>query len=221
MEVRIDSSWHKRLEGEFAKPYFRELAEAVRKAYRTGVVYPPAKKLFQAFDCCPFDLVKVVILGQDPYHGEGQAEGLAFSVPEGVAPPPSLRNIFKEIADDLGRPSSIAGGSLLPWARAGVLLLNSTLTVAAGQPASHSLLGWERFTDTALATLSQEREGLVFLLWGAHARRKRSLLDASRHLILEAPHPSPLSANRGFLGCRHFSKTNQFLERHGLEPINW
>lgn len=221
MKVKIEPSWATVLKDEFQKPYFANLTEKVRKAYSDGTVFPQGSKIFRAFDSCPFDKVKVVILGQDPYHGYGQAEGLAFSVPSGIDTPPSLRNILQEIEHDLGSPSIIQGGSLLPWVKQGVLLLNSVLTVAEGKPASHRGIGWETFTDAALKALALQKEHVVFMLWGAYAQQKRILIPTTSHLILTAPHPSPLSAHRGFFGCRHFSQANLYLRQHGYSPINW
>lgn len=220
MDVRIDNEWRERLAEVWQSAEFTQLAEYVRAEYSRTTVFPPAGKIFAAFDICPFSRVKVVIIGQDPYHDIGQAHGLAFSVPKGVLFPPSLRNIFKEISQDLNTPPP-TDGDLTRWAEQGVLLLNSSLTVRAHTPASHSTIGWERVTDAAIAALSAGREHIVFLLWGAHARRKAEFIDRSKHLILEAPHPSPLSASRGFFGCRHFSKTNEYLTAHGIEPIKW
>ena len=220
MDVRIEASWKQALAAEFAAPYFKELTQFVRKAYRAGTCYPPGGQIFNAFDLCPFDSVKVVILGQDPYHEPGQAEGLCFSVADGVAQPPSLQNIFKEIQDDLGRPVP-QSGSLRRWARQGVLLLNATLTVEAHRAASHQGKGWETFTDAVIHKLAEEREHLVFILWGAYAQRKGEFIDRSRHLVLQSPHPSPLSAHRGFFGNHHFSQANQYLVAHGIEPIQW
>ncbi|MCH5179322.1 MAG: uracil-DNA glycosylase [Prevotellaceae bacterium] len=220
MNVRIDNEWRERLAEVWQSAEFAQLAEYVRAEYSRTTVFPPAGKIFAAFDICPFSKVKVVIIGQDPYHDIGQAHGLAFSVPKGILFPPSLRNIFKEISQDLNTPPP-TDGDLTRWAEQGVLLLNSSLTVRAHTPASHSTIGWERVTDAAIAALSAGREHIVFLLWGAHARRKAELIDRSKHLILEAPHPSPLSASRGFFGCRHFSKTNEYLTTHGIEPIKW
>lgn len=220
MHVKINATWGRELASEFQKPYFINLTEKIREAYRNHRVFPPGSQILRAFDSCPFDRVKVVILGQDPYHGLGQAEGLAFSVPEGVTPPPSLKNILREVREDVGS-TIIEGGNLLPWVKQGILLLNSTLTVEEGKPNSHQAYGWETFTDAALERLARERENIVFLLWGAFARRKKDLIPPGKHLILEAPHPSPLSASRGFLGCRHFSKTNAYLIEKGLEPIVW
>ncbi len=221
MNVRMEESWKAVLSQEFEKFYFETLTDFVRQSYATGRVYPPAGKIFRAFDSCPFHKVRVVILGQDPYHEPGQAEGLAFSVPEGVMPPPSLRNILKEVESDLGRPSIIRSGHLGPWVEQGVLLLNATLTVAAHHAASHQNKGWETFTDAAIEALAKQREGLVFMLWGSSARRKAAMIPQGKHAILEAPHPSPLSAARGFLGCKHFSKANQYLIARGEEPVNW
>jgi len=217
--VRIDDSWRRHLAGEFAKPYFSELREFVRGEYAAQKVFPPAARIFRAFDECPFDHVKVVILGQDPYHGAGQANGLCFAVESGVAPPPSLQNIFKEIEADLGHPVS-RDPDLSRWARQGVLLLNATLTVREGAAGSHQNKGWELFTDAAVRALSEEREGLVFLLWGNYARRKGANIDRRKHLVLESAHPSPLSA-RSFFGCRHFSKANAYLSARGEAPIDW
>lgn len=222
MNVRIEASWREALAAEFDKLYFGILTDRIRSEYQSGrAIYPPAGQIFRALDLCPLDRVRVVILGQDPYHGAGQAEGLAFSVPPGIAVPPSLVNIKREIADDLGRPSIIEGGELLPWVEQGVLLLNTTLTVRAGEAASHQGLGWETFTDAVIQLISQRCAHVVFLLWGTPARRKATMIDATRHCILEAPHPSPLSAHRGFFGCRHFSRANAYLQQQGLAPIQW
>jgi len=220
MQVRIEESWRKHLQAEFDAPYFAQLVAFVRQEYAQGRVYPPGRYIFNAFDQCPFDCVKVVIIGQDPYHEPGQAQGLCFSVPEGVQIPPSLVNIYKEIHDDLGVdiPQS---GDLTRWARQGVLLLNATLTVREHQAGSHQRRGWEQFTDAVIATLSRERTGLVFLLWGSYAQSKRALIDTQRHLVLQSPHPSPLSAHRGFFGNHHFSQTNAWLTAHGQTPIQW
>lgn len=216
----LESSWKEGLKTEFTQPYFTELDTSVEKAYKNELIYPPQNQLFTAFALCPFPAVKVVILGQDPYHGENQAHGLSFSVKEGVTTPPSLKNIYKEIASDVG-VSTPAHGNLEHWARQGVLLLNSTLTVQAGKPGSHQGLGWETFTDAVIKKISDEKEHTVFLLWGKFAQAKRSLIDDSKHLILEAPHPSPFSAYTGFFGCKHFSKTNTYLKEHGKTPIEW
>lgn len=222
MNIRLEDSWLTALAPEFDKLYFSILTDRIRQAYlHEGPIYPPGNLIFRALDACPLPRVRVVILGQDPYHGAGQAEGLAFSVPSGVPLPPSLQNIKKEIASDLGYASNLPDGHLLPWAEQGVLLLNTTLTVAAGRAASHQGLGWETFTDAIIEAVNRHCEHVVFLLWGTPARRKASMIDRSRHLILEAPHPSPLSAHRGFFGCRHFSQTNDYLVRWGKEPIHW
>lgn len=220
MNVRIDPSWHRALESEWDAPYFAGLTSFVRESYAAGVVYPPAGRIFAAFDACPFDKVKVVILGQDPYHEPRQANGLCFSVADGVQQPPSLVNIFKEISSDLG-VEPLPSGNLSRWARQGVLLLNSTLTVAAHRAGSHQGKGWEEFTDAAIRKLSEEREGLVFMLWGSYAIRKGEHIDRSRHLVLTSPHPSPLSAYRGFFGNHHFSRANAYLAAHNQTPIDW
>jgi uracil-DNA glycosylase len=221
MEVKIEESWKSRLKGEFDKPYFANLAALVRQEYSQYTCYPPGRLIFNAFNLCPFEKVKVVIIGQDPYHEPGQAMGLSFSVPEQVMMPPSLINIFKEIQNDLGKPMP-ASGDLTRWAQQGVLLLNATLTVRAHMAASHQRKGWEEFTDAAIKVLNQEREHLVFILWGGYARSKAYLIDRSRHLILQSVHPSPLSANRGgWFGNHHFSQANAYLAQHGLEPIDW
>lgn len=220
MEVKIEESWKKILQPEFDKPYFAELTTFVRNEYSAGQVFPPASLIFNAFNSCPFTDVKVVILGQDPYHEPGQAHGLSFSVPEGVPFPPSLRNIFAELNSDLSVPVS-ESGNLTRWARQGVLLLNATLTVRAHHAGSHQRRGWETFTDAVIETLSRNKEGLVFILWGGFAQSKRSLIDGSRHLVLSSAHPSPLSAYRGFFGNHHFSLTNQYLEKQGKQPIQW
>ena len=220
MNVKIDDSWRKLLASEWETPYFGELAAFVRDAYARGPVFPPASRIFAAFDACPVDKVKVVIIGQDPYHGPGQANGLSFSVNPGIPFPPSLRNILSEVSSDTGARTP-ADGDLSRWAEQGVLLLNTTLTVAQGAPKSHSGRGWERLTSTAVQRLSEARSGLVFLLWGSDAMRMGAGIDRSRHLVLTAPHPSPLSAYRGFFGCRHFSQANDYLTSRGLAPINW
>ena len=221
MDVKIEPTWKQQLGTEFDKPYFATLAEQVRQAYRMGPCFPPSRLVFNAFNLCPFDEVKVVIMGQDPYHEPGQAMGLSFSVPEGVAIPPSLQNIFKEIQADLGKPLPTSG-NLTRWASQGVLLLNATLTVQAHVANSHQRLGWSVFTDAAIRALSAHREHLVFMLWGGYARSKRSLIDGQRHLILESVHPSPLSANRGgWFGNHHFSRCNAYLRSHGLTEIDW
>jgi len=220
MNVRIDPTWHSALYEQWQAPYFAALTDFVRDAYSRGTVYPPAGRIFAAFDACPFDKVKVVILGQDPYHEPGQANGLCFSVADGVRMPPSLINIYKELGDDLGIPQP-ATGDLSRWASQGVLLLNSTLTVDAHRAGSHQGRGWEQFTDAAVAALSARREHLVFMLWGSYAIRKGAAIDRTRHLVLTAPHPSPLSAYRGFFGCRHFSQANAYLSAHGQTPVDW
>lgn len=220
MEGRIDPTWRNALAAEFENDYFKQLASFVKAEYASTTVYPPAKLIFNAFDSCPLPNVRVVILGQDPYHEEGQAQGLSFSVPDDVRIPPSLVNIYKEINADLGiaTPSS---GNLERWARQGVLLLNATLTVRAHAAGSHQGKGWERFTDSAIKAVSDGCDHVVFMLWGSYAIRKASLIDASKHLVLTAPHPSPLSAYRGFFGCGHFSKANAFLQARGKTPIAW
>ncbi|MDE5594615.1 MAG: uracil-DNA glycosylase [Muribaculaceae bacterium] len=220
MSVRIDSTWKEQLSAEWEKDYFVRLTDFVRQRYGCSTVYPPGGKIFAAFDSCPFDKVKVVILGQDPYHGPRQANGLCFSVSPGIELPPSLINIFKEVSDDLGKPMP-TDGNLERWARQGVLLLNATLTVEAHKAGSHQGHGWEEFTDAAVRRLAEERDGLVFLLWGSYAIRKGAFIDRNRHLVLTAPHPSPLSAYRGFFGCHHFSQANAWLESHGQTPIEW
>ena len=220
MNVRIEESWKQKLTPEFEKDYFIKLTEFVRAEYASKTIYPPAKQIFNAFDHCPFDDVKVVIIGQDPYHGPGQAHGLCFSVAEGIPNPPSLQNIFKEIMSDLGKPMP-ANGDLTRWARQGVLLLNATLTVQAHQAGSHQRKGWEEFTDAAIRLLAEEREHLVFILWGAYAQKKGAFIDRSKHLVLASAHPSPLSAYNGFFGNKHFSRTNEYLKAHGIAEIEW
>lgn len=220
MNVRIEPSWKMRLEAEWDKEYFVNLTDFVRAEYASKQIFPPASKIFAAFDACPFDDVKVVILGQDPYHDYNQANGLCFSVNPGVAIPRSLVNIFKEIHDDTGAPYPV-NGDLSRWARQGVLLLNSTLTVEAHKAASHQGRGWEEFTDEVIRCLAHEREGLVFILWGAYAIKKGAFIDRTKHLVLSSPHPSPLSASRGFFGNHHFSRTNAYLVQNGKEPIVW
>ncbi|MBQ8565656.1 MAG: uracil-DNA glycosylase [Bacteroidaceae bacterium] len=220
MNVRIEDSWKQRLQEEFDKPYFENLTRFVRSEYAAGTVYPPGSQMFAAFDACPFDKVRVVILGQDPYHEPGQAHGLCFSVNDGVPYPPSLVNIFKEIADDLGKPTPTTG-NLMRWAEQGVLLLNATLTVRAHQAGSHQNKGWEAFTDAVIHRLAEEREHIVFILWGSYAQRKGAFIDRNRHLVLQSPHPSPLSAYRGFFGNKHFSRANAYLVEHGCEAIDW
>lgn len=220
MDVRIAPSWKQHLQPEFDQDYFARLTDFVRKEYASQTVYPPGKLIFNAFDQCDFDQVKVVILGQDPYHEPGQAHGLCFSVQSGVAYPPSLQNIFKEIRDDL-HIQTLDDGNLERWARQGVLLLNATLTVRAHQAGSHQNRGWEQFTDAVVHLLAEEREHLVFILWGSYAQRKGAFIDPERHLVLQSAHPSPLSAYRGFFGNHHFSRANAYLTAHGQTPIDW
>lgn len=221
MEVRIDDSWQRVLQTEFDKPYFAELVGFVRNEYKAGTVYPPARLIFNAFDSCPFDNVRVVIIGQDPYHGVGQAHGLSFSVNDGVPPPPSLVNIYREISDDL-HITPYSSGNLVRWAKQGVMLLNATLTVRAASPGSHQNRGWEQFTDAVIRTVSEQRTNVVFLLWGNYARQKGAKIDRTKHLVLESGHPSPMSANKGYwFGNRHFSQTNSYLISKGLQPIDW
>ena len=219
MDVKIEESWKHRLAPEFDKEYFSTLVNFVKQEYSSTKAYPPAGLIFNAFDLCPFDKVKVVILGQDPYHGPGQAHGLCFSVPDGIDAPPSLVNIFKEIERDMSIPYPTSG-NLTRWAEQGVLLLNATLTVRAHQAGSHQNKGWETFTDAVIRLLN-ERDHLAFLLWGSYAQQKGAFIDTSRHLVLKSPHPSPLSAHRGFFGNNHFSKINEFLLSAGDEPIKW
>lgn len=219
--VQIEASWKEQLKAEFEQPYFDQLTSFVRQEYQQHVCFPPGRLIFNAFNLCPFDKVKVVIIGQDPYHGEGQAHGLSFSVNDGVAFPPSLQNIFKEIENDLGLPIPTSG-NLSRWAEQGVLLLNATLTVRAHEAGSHQRRGWEQFTDAAIRALSQGREHVVFILWGSYARSKKALVDTGKHLVLESVHPSPLSANRGgWFGNHHFSRANAYLAEHGQATINW
>ncbi len=220
MDVKIASSWKGRLSEEFHKPYFLQLIGFVKEEYQTQTVYPPGKEIFHAFDACDFSDVKVVIIGQDPYHGPGQANGLCFSVRDGVRVPPSLVNIFKEIKQDLGKPIP-SSGDLDRWARQGVLLLNATLTVRASSPGSHQNKGWEVFTDAAIKKLSDEKENVVYLLWGAYAQKKGEIIDRHKNLVLMSAHPSPFSADRGFFGCKHFSKANEYLKSKGLKEIDW
>src|ERR1035437_457346 len=220
MDVKIEPSWKSALNGEFGKEYFVQLTEFVRNEYKTRLTFPPASLIFNAFDQCPFDKVKVVIIGQDPYHGDGQAHGLCFSVNDGVAFPPSLLNIFKEIDRDLGK-SMPTSGNLIRWAQQGVLLLNATLTVQAHMAGSHQNRGWEAFTDAAIRKLATEKEHLVFMLWGSYAQKKGDFIDSNRHLVLKSVRPSPLSAYRGFIGNNHFSQTNQYLNENGESEIEW
>ncbi len=220
MNVKIESSWKQHLAEEWDKDYFVKLTDFVRQEYRTKTIFPPAAKIFAAFDACPFDHVKVVILGQDPYHDVGQANGLCFSVEPGIPMPPSLINIFKEIKSDIGTDMP-ENGDLSRWAEQGVLLLNATLTVEAHKAASHQGKGWEEFTDEVIMRLANDRENLVFMLWGSYAIKKGAFIDRNRHLVLTSPHPSPLSAYRGFFGNKHFSKANEYLTLHKKEPITW
>lgn len=221
MEVQIEKSWKTILQDEFEKPYFSTIVQALKQEKAKGeTIYPPGKLIFNAFNKTPFEKVKCVILGQDPYHGEGQAHGLCFSVSDGVKPPPSLVNIFKELHDDLGLPIPHSG-NLEKWANSGVLLLNAILTVRAHEPASHSKIGWEQFTDAVIRRISEEKTGVIFLLWGNFARNKKYLIDSDKHFVLEAAHPSPFSANNGFFGCHHFSKANELLKKQNKLPIDW
>lgn len=220
MDVKIEESWKTRLKDEFQKDYFLKLTAFIKEEYKTKTVYPPGSLIFNSFNLCPFDKVKAIIIGQDPYHGPGQAHGLCFSVRDGVGFPPSLLNIFKEIETDIGtvRPSS---GNLERWAAQGVLLLNATLTVRADQAGSHQKKGWEDFTDAAIKILNDEKTNLVFFLWGTYAQKKCETIDETKHLVLKSVHPSPLSASRGFFGNKHFSRCNDYLKKNGKEPINW
>ncbi|MEK7628050.1 MAG: uracil-DNA glycosylase [Patescibacteria group bacterium] len=219
MRVNIEPSWKEKLAPEFSQMYFADMSAFVRSEYLSKTVYPKPGNVFRAFSLCPFDQVKVVVLGQDPYHGAGQANGLCFAVDDGMRIPPSLQNIFKEIESDIGSATRV--GNLETWAKQGVLLLNATLTVRAQSPGSHQGRGWERFTDAAVQALSDEKEHLVFLLWGNYARQKGARIDREKHRVLEAPHPSPFSAHTGFLGCKHFSKVNEYLIEKGKQPIVW
>lgn len=235
MQVQIEESWRQQLQPQFDSAYFEILTHFVRQAYQTSTCYPPGKQIFEAFNRTPFDKVKVVILGQDPYHGPNQAHGLCFSVQRGIQPPPSLVNIYKELCDEYNQPGAMGQifpntprttalpqcGDLSGWADQGVLLLNATLTVQAGQAGSHQGKGWETFTDAAIQALASQKEHLVFLLWGSYAQQKGRVIDRNRHLVLETAHPSPLSAYRGFFGCQHFAKANQYLIQHGIEPVQW
>lgn len=221
MDVKIDSSWKNILKPEFGKPYFLEAVTFLRMEKAAGkTIFPPGSLFFNAFNTTPFESVKVVLLGQDPYHGRGQAHGLCFSVPDGITPPPSLVNIFKELHNDTGTPFP-RSGNLTRWAQQGVLLLNTSLSVRANEPMSHSKIGWEQFTDTVITKVSDLKKNIVFLLWGKFAQEKQALIDETKHLVLKAAHPSPYSANNGFLGCRHFSKTNDYLVQNGIDPIDW
>ncbi|MEZ5035462.1 MAG: uracil-DNA glycosylase [Chitinophagaceae bacterium] len=221
MEVKIDPQWKKVLQKEFSANYFQQIPHHLRTEKSQGkIIYPPGSQIFNAFDTTPFDKVKVVILGQDPYHGPGQANGLCFSVKKNIRIPPSLINIFKELKDDIGL-SIPSHGDLTHWAQQGVFLLNASLTVRAGEPMSHAQIGWAQFTDAVIRTISMQKENIVFLLWGRFAQNKITLIDTTKHFVLQAAHPSPLSAHNGFLGCRHFSKTNEYLVGHKIEPIDW
>lgn len=221
MEVKINESWKKELKSEFVKPYFLQIVNFLKTEQQAGkVIYPPGKLIFNAFDTTPFDQVKAVILGQDPYHGAKQAHGLCFSVQDGIPPPPSLVNIYKEMQTDLGLPIPNTG-NLTKWATQGVLMLNATLTVRANEANSHSKIGWQEFTNEAIRKVSEDKKNVVFILWGKFAQEKEALIDESKHLVLKAAHPSPFSAYNGFFGCRHFSKTNDYLVRNGLDPIDW
>lgn len=220
MDVKIEKSWEIKLNSEFEKSYFSELTEFVKQEIKQQVVYPPGKLIFNAFDKCSFENVKVVIIGQDPYHGQGQANGLCFSVNDGVRHPPSLKNIFKEIVDDLGKPIP-ESGNLERWANQGVLLLNATLTVRANTAGSHQQKGWEEFTDEVIRVVSEEKSSIVFILWGAYAQKKGSIINIDKHLVLKSAHPSPFSAYNGFFGCKHFSKTNEYLRSLDKKEIEW
>jgi len=220
MDVKIASAWKSLLSDEFGKPYFKELIAFIKKEYKAQTIYPKGNDIFKAFDRCDYSDINVVIIGQDPYHGPGQANGLCFSVSEGIRIPPSLMNIFKEIRNDLGKPIPLSG-DLERWAKQGVLLLNATLTVKANAPGSHQNRGWETFTDAVIKKISEERDGIVFLLWGAYAQKKGEIIDRNKHLVLMSAHPSPFSADRGFFGCKHFSKTNAYLKSKGKPEINW
>ena len=221
MDVQIEPSWKEVLQNEFSKSYFEEIVALLKTEKAQGkIIYPPGSLIFNAFDKTPFNKLKVLLLGQDPYHGQGQAMGLSFSVPRGVRPPPSLINIFKELHDDVGVafPNT---GDLTPWALQGVMLLNAALTVRSGEPNSHSKIGWHQFTDAVIKKASTEKQGLVFLLWGSFAHQKQELVDQTKHLVLKAAHPSPYSADKGFFGCRHFSRTNEYLVQQKEQPIDW
>jgi uracil-DNA glycosylase len=220
MDVKIEESWKIRLRSEFQKEYFLRLTDFIRDEYMEKTIYPPGSLIFNAFNLCPFDMVKAVIIGQDPYHGPGQAHGLCFSVREGIEFPPSLKNIFKEIGSDTGTSKPLSG-NLERWALQGILLLNATLTVRAHQAGSHQKKGWEEFTDAAINILNKEKENLVFFLWGAYAQKKGESIDESKHLVLKSVHPSPLSASRGFFGNKHFSRCNEYLVKNGMQPIDW
>ncbi len=222
MDVQIEPSWKEVLKNEFTKPYFLEIVTFLKIEKNAGkIIYPPGPLIFNAFNQTPFNKVKVVIIGQDPYHNPGQAHGLSFSVPNGIKPPPSLVNIYKEIHKDLGIAMPVGYGNLTNWAQQGVLLLNAILTVRANEPASHSKIGWMNFTDTVISKISDEKKGVIFLLWGKFAQEKQLLIDETKHFVLKAAHPSPFSADKGFFGCKHFSKTNELLTDQDLTPINW
>jgi len=222
MDVQIEASWKEVLKNEFTKPYFLEIVAFLKTERAAGkIIYPPGPLIFNAFNQTPFNKVKMVILGQDPYHNPGQAHGLSFSVPNGIKPPPSLVNIYKEIQTDIGIPMPAQYGNLTRWAEQGVLLLNAILTVRANEPASHSKIGWMNFTDAVIKKISDEKKGVVFLLWGKFAQDKQVLIDETKHHVLKAAHPSPFSADKGFFGCKHFSKTNDLLIKDGISPIDW
>ena len=222
MDVKIEPSWKEALKNEFTKPYFLEIVTFLKIEKNNGkTIYPPGPLIFNAFNQTPFDKVKVVILGQDPYHNPGQAHGLSFSVPNGIKPPPSLVNMYKEIQKDIDIAMPIGYGNLTKWAEQGVLLLNAILTVRANEPASHAKNGWMNFTDAVITKISDEKKGVIFLLWGKFAQEKQLLIDETKHFVLKAAHPSPFSADKGFFGCKHFSKTNELLTNQGLTPINW
>lgn len=220
MEINIEDSWKSQLADEFAKEYFLQLIQFVKSEYKSHIIFPPGKQIFNAFDNCPFEKTKVVIIGQDPYHGPAQAHGLCFSVADGIPKPPSLLNIFKELKLDIGKEIPI-NGNLINWAQQGVLMLNATLTVRANEAGSHQNKGWEIFTDAVIKKLSDHKENLVFILWGAYAQKKANYINRKKHFVVESAHPSPLSASRGFFGQNHFSKTNAFLEKNGKKPIVW
>ncbi len=222
MDVQMEASWTEVLKNEFTKPYFLEIVTFLkREKSAEKIIYPPGPLIFNAFNRTPFDKIRVVILGQDPYHNPGQAHGLSFSVPAGIKPPPSLANIYKEIQTDLGIPMPVGYGNLTHWAEQGVLLLNAILTVRANEPASHAKIGWMNFTDAVIEKISAQKAGVVFLLWGKFAQEKQALIDETKHFVLKAAHPSPFSVEKGFYGCKHFSKTNELLTRQGLDPIDW
>ena len=220
MNIKIEQSWKNLLKDEFKKNYFVNLVNFVKREYKTQTIYPPGKEIFKAFDLCPVQNVKVVIIGQDPYHGKGQAHGLCFSVKDGIAIPPSLKNIYKELHDDTGKEIPKTG-NIEHWAKQGILMLNATLTVRAGKAGSHQGKGWETFTDAAIKKIAKTTGNLVFMLWGAYAQKKGQVIDTDKHYILKSPHPSPLSAYNGFFGCKHFSKTNEFLKSNGKKEIKW